>query len=116
MVVFRVFKDDVREGYWFKYGGELREDCPPEPMEIIPRNINYVSCTDNPYDDLKYFPKERIEKLGGKYGIFEVDKEHTEEYSDCIGTYLSFDYRQGKLLHLLSYDEFIKWVEEEWEK
>jgi hypothetical protein len=107
--VYRVYKDEVNQGYWFKYGGILQENPPPAPMEIIERDYNYVSCTETPEQDMLYFPKEFIEKNGGKFGVFEVDEKYIRALGgDCVSAdgYLSFDYRYGKLIARYTYDEF----------
>jgi hypothetical protein len=117
MTVFRVFKDRVQDGYWFKFGGERQENPPEAPMEIIPRDIHYVSCTSTPQQDMLYFPKHLIEKLGGKFGVFEVDEKYVRALGgDAVSAdgYLSFDYREAALVGLYDYDEFEEYAKN-WE-
>jgi hypothetical protein len=113
MKVYRVFKDRINEGYWFKPGGIPQENQPPEPMDFIERDFNYVSCTETPEQDMLYFPKERIEKLGGKFGIFEVDEKYIKRFNgDSVSPdgYMAFDWRQSTLEQYLTFDEFVAYT------
>jgi hypothetical protein len=117
MIVFRVFNKDVREGYWYKFGGE-RQPNMPSPMTDDNRDRNYVSCTKTPAEDIAYFPtQETLDKFGGKFGMFEVDEKYVvKQPGDCVlpDGYWSFDYRQGKLLALLDFTT-MKGLSEAWQ-
>jgi hypothetical protein len=98
-------KPIINGGYWFDYGGKLRDDVPDflYPMEYVPTwDPDYICCVDNMQDLLTYFPQHIHNRLNGLYGIYVYTGKLIVQ-RDTVMEYVTADANKLKLLDQLDY-------------
>jgi hypothetical protein len=106
----------VTGGYWFDYGGKLRDTAPQHiaEMRYIPNwDVDYICCCYTMSDVLIYFPKTVHAELNGVYGIYEyngrlITQIEELQQADCTMEYVTADANKLKLVDQMGYDDAVK--------